>query len=340
MDKLCVVVKKAHRVPPELLPLVIFEISLWINILIAGIIISAVWSLLRIVNNRIRQPLTAIERVNFYVDNYNLSPYLAHQSPLRHHAQIFIDTWMLFLSIPMRRLTRAQHERIFVASVALVSMIFVSIYQSGLATVFVRPIYFKDIDSLEQLDKSDNEIHVKYEGFLTDVFPNDTSAVYRSLSKKMKLVDTLDLAMDLVKNGENVATITRKSTTLLYNFLYFARNELYLIDKECPKEYFLSYLVPAKSVLLKRINEIMMDIQRFGFILKWIDDFNFDEKMLHLKDLGNDIPTLKVLTLTDLKFPFIILAAGNFISGIFLIIEITFLCLRKKISVKKNCIKK
>ena len=247
---------------------------------------------------------------------------------------------MLFLSIPMRRLTRAQHERIFVASVALVSMIFVSMYQSGLATVFVRPIYFKDIDSLEQLDKSGNEIHVKYAGFLTDVFPNDTSAVYRSLSKKMKLVDTKELSMNLVMKGKNVATITRKSTTLLDNYLYFARNELYLIDKECPKEYFLSYMVPAKSVLLKRINEIMMDIQRFGFILKWIDDFNFDAKMLHLKKLGNDIPALKVLTLSDLKFPFIILALGNFISGIFLIIEITFLCLARRTSGKKKYIKK
>lgn len=217
-------------------------------------------------------------------------------------------------------------------------MIFVNIYQSGLATVFVRPIYFKDIDSLEQLDKSGNEIHVKYAGYLTDVFTNDTSKVYKSLGNKMKLVDTKALSMDLVKDG--VATITRKSTMLLENYLYFARKELYLIDKECPKEYFLSYLVPAKSVLLKRINEIMMDIQRFGFILKWIDDFNYEAKMAHLKDLAKNVPNVKVLTLSDLKFPFLILLAGNFIGGILLIMEITFLCLRRKTRRKKKYIKK
>lgn len=217
-------------------------------------------------------------------------------------------------------------------------MIFVNIYQSGLATVFVRPIYFKDIDSLEQLDKSGKEIHVKYAGYLTDVFTNDTSKVYKSLGNKMKLVDTKALSMDLVNEG--VATITRKSTTLLENYLYFARKELYLIDKECPKEYFLSYLVPAKSVLLKRINEIMMDIQRFGFILKWIDDFNYEAKMVHLKDLAKNVPNVKVLTLSDLKFPFLILLAGNVIGGILLIMEITFLCLRRKTRRKKKYIKK
>lgn len=339
MDKLCVVVKKAKRVPAELLPLVIFETNLWIIILCAIVCISAVWSLLRMINNKIRRPSMASERVKFYVDNYNLSPYLAHQSNRRQHAQIFIDTWMIFLSIPMRRLTRAQYERVFIASVAFVSIIFVSIYQSGLATVFVRPIYFKDIDSLEQLAKTGNEIHVKYAGYLTDVFPNDTSEIYRNLRDKMKLIETDVGAMDLVKYGKNVATITRKSTTLLDNFQYFAEKELHLIDKECPKEYFLAYMVPTKSVLLKRINEVLMDIQRFGFILKWIDDFNYESKMMHFKSLANNVVTLKVLTLSDLKFPFLILIGGNFIGSVFLMLEITFLFLRRR-SLRKQNLKK
>lgn len=80
MDKLCIVVKKAHRVPSELLPLMIFEPGLWIIIIFAIVVISVVWALLRIINNRFKRPSTMIERVNFYVDNYNLSPYLAHQS--------------------------------------------------------------------------------------------------------------------------------------------------------------------------------------------------------------------------------------------------------------------
>lgn len=320
MDDLCVVVKKARRVPPELLPLVIFEEELWLSILFAGTAISIVWMLLRTINNRIRRPRTRVEYVSFIMYTYNLSPYLANQSSIRQNIQIYIDSWMLFLSVPMRRLTRAQYERLFLATVCLVSLIFMNIYQSGLATVFVRPIYFKDITTLKQLDDSGKQIHVKYSGYMTDVFPNDSSRTFRNLRNKMKLIDTNLSAMDLVLNADNIATITRKSTKLLDNYLYFARRELYLVD-ECPKKYYLAYMVPSNSVLLKRINEILIDIHRYGFILKWIDDFNFQYFLSHMKSLSND-EDVKVLTVKDLRFPFILLACGNLIGAISLIAEI------------------
>lgn len=326
MDDLCVVVKKAKRIPPELLPLVIFEKELWLSLLLAGTAISIVWSLLRTINNRIIQPR---DYVTFYMNTYNLSPYLAHQSFMRRAIQIFIDSWMLFLSVPMRRLTRAQHERLFLTSVCLVSVIFVNIYQSGLATVFVRPIYFKDIDSLKMLDKSGNEIHVKYSGYLTDVFPNDTSATYRNLRNKMKLVETDVAAMDLVKYGDDIATITRKYTTLLDNYLYFAQNELYLIE-ECPKKYYLAYMVPANSMLLKRMNEILMDIHRYGFILKWIEDFKFEYFLSNMKKQTHESGVAKVLTVKDLRFPFYLLFVGNMIGAFALFMEIFVVALWKK----------
>lgn len=303
----------------------------------AGTLIGIVWMLLRYINNRIRRPSRDTDIVAFDMINYNFSPYLASQSNLRQCIQIFIDTWMLFLSIPMRRLTRAQYERIFLASVCLVSIIFVSIYQSGLATVFVRPIYFKDIDSLEQLDKNVKNILVKYAGYLTDVFPNDTSQVYRNLRKKMQLVDTDMMAMDLVKYRSKAATITRESTKLLDNFLYFTRKELHLIDKECPKNYYLAYMVPAKSAYLTRINEILVDISRFGFILKWINDFNYEVEVSHLKDLAMDYAgNTKVLSMSDLKFPFYILIAGSSLSCIAFVCEFVFTFMRRRIKRRQH----
>ncbi|KAG5681339.1 hypothetical protein PVAND_010784 [Polypedilum vanderplanki] len=331
MDKLCVVVPKAQRIPPELLPLMIFDEKLWIILFIVVFMICIVWILLRSVNNQIRRPSRAADNITFNIVNYNFSPFLASQSNLRQNTQIFIDTWMLFLSIPMRRLTRAQYERIFLASVCLVSIIFVSIYQSSLATVFVRPIYFKDIETLDQLDKSGNLILVKYAGYLTDVFPNDTSQVYRNLRDKMKLVDTELTAMDLVKYRSKTATITRKSTTLLDNYLYFMKKELYLIDKECPKNYFLSYMVPTKSVYLTRINEILFDILRFGFIWKWINDFNYKVQVANIKKIADENTSgAKVLTMNDLKFPFYALIAGCSLSLLAFIFEIFFTRLRRR----------
>jgi hypothetical protein len=333
MDDLCVVVKKAKRIPPELLPLVIFEQELWFTFMFAGTSISVVWMLLRTVNNRLKRP--RVEYVNFAMYTYNLSPYLANQSQMRQNIQIFIDSWMLFLSVPMRRLTRAQYERLFVTSVCLVSLIFMNIYQSGLATVFVRPLYFKDIDTLKRLDESGNEIHVKYAGYMTDVFPNDTSDTFRNLRNKMRLVNTNTAAMDLVKYGEKISTITRKSTQLLDNYLYFAQNELHIVN-ECPKKYYLAYMVPANSVLLKRINEILIDIHRYGFILKWIDDFKHQYFLSYMKNLTHDEGHVKVLTVKDLRFPFILLAAGNIIGIFFLIAELLLICTSNKNERKKT----
>jgi hypothetical protein len=319
---LCVVVRKAHRVPSELLPLIIFDETLWITLFIAVILIGIIWSLLRLINNRIRRPFIISDSVHFYMNNYNLSHFLAHQSMARQYAQIFIDSCMLFLSIPMRRLTRAQYERVFISSVCLVSIIFVSIYQSGLATVFVRPVYFKDIDTLDKLDKSKSEIVVKYSGYMTDVFSNDSSQTFRNLQNRMRVVETDVPALKIVTTNERTATITRKSTTLLDNQIYFMRKELYLIDKECPKNYHLAYMVPIRSVYLKRINKILVDIQRFGFINKWISEFSFKYELVNRKNYTHTTMPFKTLSLHDLKFPFYTLMLCNLICMFVAAIEI------------------
>ncbi|XP_070495744.1 uncharacterized protein [Chironomus tepperi] len=329
-DRLCVVVQKAGRIPSEMLPMMIFVDNLWIALFIAYILIAIIWTLLRSINNQIRRPSNDANKVDFHINSYNMSPFLARQSWIRQCMQIFVDTIMLFLSIPMRRLTRVQYERLYVSAICLVSIIFVSIYQSNLATVFVRPMYFRDIDTLEKLDNSINNILVKYAGFMTDVFPNDTSQLFRNLRNKMKLVETQMDAMDLVRFGDKVATVTRESTVWLDNFQFFHQKILYLIDKECPKDYFLAYMVPSKSPFKKRINKILMDIHRYGFIEKWINDFYFATELRYLKTMGDEDEGLKILTLNDLKFPFYALIGGNCVSMIVIFIEILIDCRRKR----------
>lgn len=313
MDELCVVVRKAARIPSELLPLMIFDELLWGSLFFAGMMIGTAWSLIRFMNNVIRQPTSSLDRIKFYREAYNFSRFVSTQSQTRQYIQVYIDTWLLFLSIPMRKFTRVQNERIFISTVCLVSMIFMSMYQSGLATVFLRPLYFKDISSLEQLDASGSTIKVKYAGYLTDVFPNDSTDVFKSLHQKMRLVNTETSSMDLVTESKKVATITRKSTTLLDNSKYFMTKQLYLIDKECPKNYFLAYMVPTHSVYLERINEILMNIQRYGLIMKWINEINFKATLVNMKSYGGSESTssTKVLSLDDLKFPFFIWICGN-----------------------------
>jgi hypothetical protein len=333
-DQLCVVVKKAARIPSELLPLVVFEFNLWMALLVAGFLIGIVWSLLRSVNNNLRRPHQADARVDFYVVNYSFSRFLAQQSALRQYLQVFVDTCLLFLSIPMRKFTRIQSERVFISSVALTSIIFVSIYQSLISTVFVKPLYFKDINSLEQLDASGAIIKVKYPGFLTDVFTNDSAApdTYRNLNKRMKLIeDTNVFTLDLVRDVPNTATITRKSTLKLDNSIYFMKGQLHLIE-ECPKNYFLAYMMPTHSLYAERINEILLDIQRFGFINNWIDSLNFCETLISMRSMRDEVEPSAFLQFDDLKFPFYVVVGGNCFGIVVLLLEllINFTCLGRR----------
>lgn len=320
MDELCVVVKKAARIPSELLPLVIFDESLWLCLFSTVIFISIIWSILRSVNNIMKCPSDLVNKIEFYVDNYSYSRFLANQSRFRQCGQIFIDSWLYFLSIPVRKFTRAQNERMLIGAVSLTSLIFVNLYQSGLSTVFVEPLYFKDINSLAQLDASGVTIKVKYAGYMTDVFPNDSTGTIKNLNNKMQLIKSDMYAMDIVNTSEKVATITRKSTISLDNSVYFFRKDLHMIDKECPRNYFLAYMVPVHSPYLERINEILFDVQRFGFIMKWISDLNFRATLIFTKNLKISTKS-KVLSLDDLRFPFALCICGNSFAIVILIVE-------------------
>lgn len=338
-DQLCVVVKKAARIPSELLPLVVFEQNLWSSLFIAGFLIGIVWSILRAVNNNLRRPPEDEALIDFYVVNYSFSRFLAQQSAVRQYIQVFVDTWLLFLSIPMRKFTRIQSERVFISSVALTSIIFVSIYQSLISTVFVKPLFFKDINSLEQLDISGAIIKVKYPGFLTDVFTNDTASsdTFIHLNKRMKLIDNLDVStLDLVRDLPNLATITRKSTLLLDNSIYFMKKQLHLID-ECPKNYFLAYMMPTHSLYAERINEILFDIQRYGFIKKWIDTVNFRATLINMRSMRDEEEPSAFLRFDDLKFPFYVVVGGNCFGVFVLLAELLINCTCSKGRKKSAC---
>jgi len=332
MDELCVVVKKAKRIPPELLPLVIFDENLWLCWFLAGFVIAGLWSALRFLNNAVKRPSTTVaDKIRFYIDDYNLSPFLAHQSAVRQYCQLFVDTWLMFLSIPIRRFTRIQNERIFISTICLSSIIFLSMYQSGLATVFVKPLYFKDITSLTQLDQSGQSILVKYAGYLSDVFPNDSSTTYMNLRRKMLLTETDQSSMDIVKDGDRTSTITRKSTVFLDNSIYFMRKQLHLVDKECPRNYFLAYMVAVHSTYLERINEILFDIQRYGFIQQWIDEINYQNTLINMRNFVDEsAATPKILTLEDLKFPFELLIVGSALGVVCIGIELLVECIQAR----------
>lgn len=262
------------------------------------------WSLLRLLNSKL---YSGYERKQI---EFNLPSHMRGQPVILQYIRIFVDFYILLLSSPLRRFPRAQSERIFIGSVCLLSLNIVSLFQSSLATVFINPMYYKNIENLQQFAESQQSILIKYPAMMTDLFPEGP------LHDRMILVPKPTLTAFNVTNGMNMATVTRRITLKLLN----EDNVVHMIP-ECPKTYNLAYLLSKHSVYSNRVNAILLDISQFGFINKWIAEANFDSKLEGIKKYPPQGTGARVLTVDDLMLSFIILLSGIVIAFTVLVFE-------------------
>lgn len=237
--------------------------------------------------------------------------------------QIVVDTYILLVSAPYRRFTRSGIERLMLFGLMLVSLIFVSMFQSSLSSVFLHPMFYKDIDSLQRLDESGIKIPVKYKGFMDDVFPANYSSMMDSLRNKMIYEPEQDEAamLDRVAQSPKIAFVTRKSLVPLDDAIYIAKKQVIVVP-ECPRLYNLAYVVPRHSVLLEAINVVILRLLNGGLIEQWINVMNFNATMRDLALYRNvDDEKFKILTMNDLQFPFYLWAIGLILSSIIFIAE-------------------
>ncbi|KAL9695465.1 hypothetical protein quinque_014750 [Culex quinquefasciatus] len=313
-DELCCLVRKARRIPEYLLPFTIFPPGLWMLLLCMGLICAGVWIFVRA---GIRRTLSFQRKDPEY--QFNLSKRVRTASSLRKMLQICIDTYILLMSAPYRRFTRSGTERILLFGLMIVSLIFVSMFQSSLASVFVNPLYYKDINSLAQLDKAQYKIPVKYKGFLDDVFPTNYSALMESLRNRMIYEPSDEATLARVSRLGNIATVTRKTTLTLDNAIYLSTNQLHMIP-ECPRTYNLAYVVPRHSVLLERINGVLLRMLNGGLINHWVAEMNYNVTLRNWEQVRRvHNANYKVLTVVDMEFSLYLLAIGLAVSwGVFL----------------------
>lgn len=325
-DDLCCIVRKAEKKPPSILPLLCFDPLLWIVLLIGIFFCAGVWMIVRMLNES--KPLTEsylMKRRNkkhqLIVDRFNRSKNILIGPKYLQYFQILIDCFIIALSAPVRRFPRVGSERFFISAICLISLVFVSIFQSRLSAVFITPVYYEDINTLAQLDESNLFIDLKYQAMLDDLFPENSTPMIERLSKKLRLVVSSESVMAKVAREGGVATVTRKSTTKLDNLIYFTNNQLNLV-KQCPRIYNLGFVYPRHSVFATRINEILLDMVSGGLIDKFIREMYYNKTLSNIKQFGSyHIDSYKVFTLNDLQLAFYILGAGIIISSIFLLLE-------------------
>lgn len=229
-----------------------------------------------------------------------------------------IDCYIIALSAPLRRFSRVTSERLFLSSICLISLIFVSVFQSRLSSVFIKPMYYKDIDTLVELDNSNFSIHLKHQAMLDDLFLEPNSTLKKSLRSKLFL--TPQSSVSKLIHKQNEAFITRKSSTRLNHEKYFRNNELHLVE-ECPILYNIGFVFPKHSVFKDRINEILLNLLNGGFMEKWIQDMYYTTKLQNIKEINFQYSNFKILNLSDLQLSFCVLGSGLLISIFVLFIE-------------------
>lgn len=295
-DQLCCYVPKAERVPQSILPLFSLSTDMWMCFCLTGLACGAIWSAIRCCN------LVLFRQRNL---NYN------KRWRRFQFVQIFIDTWIVWVRVSLRKFPGFDSEKFFLGSVCLVSVIFGAIFESSLATIYIRPLYYKDITTLQELDASGYEILYKYASMGDDAFAKGSSALFTRLANKMRFVDFSESLMDRMIKKKGFASITRKSSVKLDNVKYFASNELFMIP-ECPKTYTLAYVLPKDSPFAERVNLLLLRFLRAGLIDKWVDKMYYQAKLDNIKKNRRTASVgAKVLTMGDLQLPFIVLISGG-----------------------------
>lgn len=323
MDDLCLYVQKAQRIPQSILPLFAVHTDVWLCFLLVGTLGSLVWLLLRMFNL-----LLCIEEIEH-------RSHRARKIGLVTTARrIFIDTWVVWVRVNVVRFPPFHSERIFVASLCLVSVIFGALLESSLATVYIRPLYYRDPNTLKELDDSGMPIYIKHPAFKDDLFYGSDSEVYRRLDAKMLLVaEGEERLIQMISKRGHFAGVTRSASLELIDIRYVMTNKVHKIP-ECPKNYHIAYVLPRPSPYLENVNHIILRLVAAGIMNLWTGETKERAKWSiqrfpeYLAELG--VGRWKVLTLSDVQLAFYALAIGCLLSGAVCLAEIKLTsCLRK-----------
>lgn len=314
MDDLCLFVKKAQRIPQSIVPLFAVRVDVWLCFLLVGFVCAFIWLCLRAINLRLQMECIAGEATN-----------LVEVARLCIAWRIFVDTWVVWVRVNINRFPPYNSERIFLASLCLVSVIFGALLESSLATAYIRPLYYKDPNTLEELDKSQIPIYIKHPAFRDDLFVGSDSEVYKRLDAKMKLVgEGEDRLINMVSRLGTFAGVTRAASLELNDRRYVMTHKVHKIP-QCPKTYHIGFVLPRPSPYLEGMNIVLLRLLAGGVMDFWISQVK-EQATLSIHKYPDYLAELnvgqwKVLRLSDVQLAFYALVIGCLLASLVALLE-------------------
>nr|CAD7401487.1 unnamed protein product [Timema poppensis] len=178
---------------------------------------------------------------------------------------------------PIIRIPRTLSQKLLIICCIFFSLIMSSVFEGRLVTTITKPDVSPDIVNLQQLDESQLMIATGSKT-LDDTFrTTDRHSYLTRLSKKIKHLGKKESVMNYIAEHMDVAGIVRKSSYQYQMSEYVEEdgNSPFYMIPECPRQYFLAYIVPKGSVFLPRINRYLLHLTQGGLFIKWDADSMF-----------------------------------------------------------------
>ncbi|XP_075144774.1 uncharacterized protein LOC142219895 [Haematobia irritans] len=304
-DKLCIYTAKAEKIPQSILPILSVGYQLWSCFIVTAFICSLIWTILRCMNLHLKISPGGI--------NEPVAAQMESKKSFRwQFIRIVIDTWVVWVRVNINRYPPFSSEKIFVATLCLISVIFGAIFESSLATVYIHPLYHKDIHTMADLDKSGLHVIYKYSSMGDDLFFSETSPLFASLSKKLRHLKNLDadVLKDVAEHGGK-ASVSRY-TTLTLEYLHYIINKRVWVVPECPKYYTISYVWHKHAPWDNAVNQLLLWIQANGLVTKFIRNMQTDVDITISSRITIKLTEeFKVLTIKDLQLAFYVIFVGS-----------------------------
>lgn len=306
-DNLCVIMRKAERIPDWQLLYFCLDKTTWTAIVTIYFIISFSWM--------------ALEKLlTYFHSDAILYPF------------IMTDTFRLMITSSLFRLPTITSERVFLAMCLMAFVTLVGAFQGSLIGVYSTPMYYTEVETLEDLSRTETKIKSEYMFFIDDVFSDVSYPVIAKLKSMISFYNDTVSITKRVAEQKNFATLVRKSEVQIDNSTttFYDSHGVNLIHmvKECPRSYNLAYPFPINSAILPMLNMIMLRASEAGLLVKWYDEmaFNVSDSRGNIVGLSD---SLKVFSLKDMQISFFQLIIGCLFGIAAFIIEVIIYFLKK-----------
>jgi hypothetical protein len=193
------------------------------------------------------------------------------------------------------------------------------VFQSSLLGAVTHPHFLQDIDTLQKLDESGLPI-VTLDPNLMNTFDEspDTGNLAAKLEHQNLPLHTL---LHHITHYRNVSMLTSKDEALWYLSKY--PNQLY-ITNQCPREYFVSYMIPKGSPYAIRIHNLLGKMSEAGLVTKWDLDTRYRLQLEGLREGRARIHDTRIITvfkLVEIETSFFVWGVGLAMSLMILLSE-------------------